>query len=227
VDSAGDVVLARNGKPFRRRHLDATVARVAAHGITLELGLIFGMPGETEETLAETVAWVHGLPAEVEVVYAAGARVYPGTPLAAVAAAEPGRVLRVGEGLLDPVAYCSLGAPRALARRLHGLLGTRPHTDLLGVGYRRASRAPSEAYRVVGAGGDRAAWQRVLDGCPQATPGLRGALLQIALWHGRHDLAVPTIDAMLAAGDGDAGQLKRARRVYAVLGSRLGRLVRR
>ena len=149
VDSACDVVLARNGKPFRRRHLDATVARVAAHGITLELGLIFGMPGETEETLAETVAWVHGLPASVEVVYAAGARVYPGTPLAAAAAAEPERVLRVGEGPLDPVAYCALGAPRALARRLHELLGTRPHTDLLGVGYRRASRAPSEAYRVV------------------------------------------------------------------------------
>jgi anaerobic magnesium-protoporphyrin IX monomethyl ester cyclase len=230
VDSACDVVLARNGKPFRRRHLDATLARVAAHGITLELGLIFGMPGETEETLAETVSWVHGLPAEVEVVYAAGARVYPGTPLAAAAAAEPECVLRVGEGPLDPVAYCSLGAPRALARRLHELLGERPHTDLLGVGYRRASRAPSEAYRVVRTRGDRVAWQRILDGAAngsQASPGLRGALLQIALWHGRHDLAVPTIDAMLAAGDGDAGQLKRARRVYAVLGGRLGRLVRR
>jgi tRNA A37 methylthiotransferase MiaB len=232
VDSACDVVLAQNGKPFRRRHLDGTVARVAAHGITLELGLIFGMPGETEATLAETVEWVHGLPAEVEVVYAAGARVYPGTPLAAAAAADPERVLRVGEGLLDPVAYCALGEPRALARRLHDLLGGRPHTDLLGVGYRRASRAPSEAYRVVGTRGDRASWQRVLDGLAhgsQATPGLRGALLQIALWHGRHDLAVPTIDAMLAAGDGDAGQLRRARRVYAVMGAggRLGRLVRR
>ena len=82
VDSASDPVLARNGKPFRRRHLDAAVERVAGHGIQLELGLIFGMPGETEETLAETIAWVHSLPASVEVVYAAGARVYPGTPLA-------------------------------------------------------------------------------------------------------------------------------------------------
>jgi anaerobic magnesium-protoporphyrin IX monomethyl ester cyclase len=230
VDSASDPVLARNGKPFRRRHLEATVERVLEHGIRLELGLIFGMPGETEDTLAETVEWVHALPEEVEVVYAAGARVYPGTPLARVAAEEPERVVRVGEGALDPVAYCALGSPRALARRLDGLLGARPFTDLLGVGYRRGTRAPSEAYRVIATRGDRAAWQAVLDGAAaDSTPGLRGALLQIALWHGRHDLAVPVVDAMLAAGDGDADQLRRARRAYAVFGAagRLGKFVRR
>jgi anaerobic magnesium-protoporphyrin IX monomethyl ester cyclase len=232
VDSASDAVLARNGKPFRRRHLDEAVARVVGHGIKLELGLIFGMPGETEQTLAETVAWVHALPPSVEVVYAAGARVYPGTPLAAAAAEEPERVVRVGDGALDPVGFCALGTPRSLARRLHELLGERPRTDLLGVGYRSASRAPSEAYRVVRARGDRASWQAVLERAesgPTASPGLRGALLQIALWHGRHDLAVPTIDAMLARGDGDPGQLRRARRVYAVMGAtgRLGKLVRR
>ncbi|MDX6580134.1 MAG: hypothetical protein QOJ47_1683 [Gaiellales bacterium] len=232
VDSASDAVLARNGKPFRRRHLDASVERVVGHGIRLELGLIFGLPGETEATLAETVAWVHALPAAVEVVYAAGARVYPGTPLAGAAAAEPERVVRTGEGPLDPVAYCALGAPRALARRLHELLGRRPRTDLLGVGYRSASRAPSEAYRLVRTRADRQAWQAMLERVssdPTASSGLRGALLQIALWHGRHDLAVPAIDAMLAAGDGDAGALRRARRVYAVLGAtgRLGRMVRR
>ncbi|MDX6566883.1 MAG: hypothetical protein QOE10_2545 [Gaiellales bacterium] len=232
VDSASDAVLARNGKPFRRRHLDASVERVVGHGIRLELGLIFGLPGETEATLAETVAWVHALPAAVEVVYAAGARVYPGTPLAGAAAAEPERVVRTGEGPLDPVAYCALGAPRALARRLHELLGRRPRTDLLGVGYRSASRAPSEAYRLVRTRADRQAWQAMLERVssdPTASSGLRGALLQIALWHGRHDLAVPAIDAMLAAGDGDAGALRRARRVYAVLGAtgRLGRIVRR
>jgi anaerobic magnesium-protoporphyrin IX monomethyl ester cyclase len=232
VDSASDAVLSRNGKPFRRRHLDASIERVAGHGIRLELGLIFGLPGETEETLAETVAWVHALPAAVEVVYAAGARVYPGTPLAGAAAAEPERVVRTGEGPLDPVAYCALGAPRALARRLHELLGRRPRTDLLGVGYRSASRAPSEAYRLVRTRADRQAWQAMLERVssdPTASSGLRGALLQIALWHGRHDLAVPAIDAMLAAGDGDASALRRARRVYAVLGAtgRLGRVVRR
>jgi hypothetical protein len=232
VDSASDAVLARNGKPFRRRHLDASVERVVGHGIRLELGLIFGLPGETEATLAETVAWVHALPAAVEVVYAAGARVYPGTPLAGAAAADPERVVRTGAGPLDPVAYCALGAPRALARRLHELLGRRPLTDLLGVGYRSASRAPSEAYRLVRTRADRQAWQAMLERVssdPTASSGLRGALLQIALWHGRHDLAVPAIDAMLAAGDGDAGALRRARRVYAVLGAtgRLGRMVRR
>ena len=233
VDSASDAVLACNGKPFRRRHLDAAVERVAGHGIQLELGLIFGMPGETEETLAETIAWVHSLPANVEVVYAAGARVYPGTPLADAAAAEPERVVRVGDGPLDPVGFCALGAPRALARQLDERLRDRPLTSLLGVGYRSASRAPSEAYRLVRARADRGEWQAMLDRVASgvgATPQLRGALLQIALWHGRHDLAVPTLDAMLAAGDGDdPNALRRARRVYAVMGAtgRLGRLVRR
>jgi radical SAM superfamily enzyme YgiQ (UPF0313 family) len=233
VDSASDGVLARNGKPFRRRHLDAAIERVSAHGITLELGLIFGLPGETEETLAETVAWVHALPPAVEVVYAAGARVYPGTPLARAAEEQPAQVVRVGDGLLDPVGFCSLGPPRGLARRLDALLGSRPETALLGVGYRRASRAPSEAYRLVARRADRAAWQSLLDRVaadPGSTPALRGGLLQIALWNGRHDLAVPTLDAMLAAGDGDdATALRRARRVYAVMGAtgRLGRLVRR
>jgi anaerobic magnesium-protoporphyrin IX monomethyl ester cyclase len=229
VDSASDAVLAQNGKAFRRRHLDASIARVVGHGITLELGLIFGLPGETEQTLAETVAWVHGLPASVEVVYAAGARVYPGTPLAHAAAEGPEHLVRLGDGLLDPTAYCALEAPRALARRLQGLLGARPHTDLLGVGYRSASRAPSEAYRLVRERADRPAWEAMLERAAGTAPGVRGALLQIALWHGRHDLAVPTLDAMLAAGDGDRGQLRRARRVYAVMGAggRLGRLVRR
>ena len=231
VDSACDTVLARNGKPFRRRHLDPAVERVVAHGIKLELGLIFGMPGETEQTLADTVAWVHALPARVEVVYAAGARVYPGTPLARAAEAEPEHVVRVGEGPLDPVGYCALGAPRALARRLEGLLGNRPMTDLLGVGYRSASRVPSEAYRLVREGAERPAWESMLARAELggSSPGQRGALLQIALWHGRHDLAVPTIDAMLTGGDGDPAALRRARRVYAVMGAtgRLGRLVRR
>ncbi len=71
--------------------------------------------------------------------------------------------------------------------------------------------------------------RRCSSGEEDASPGLRGALLQIALWHGRHDLAVPTLDAMLAAGDGDPAALRRARRVYAVMGAgaRFGRLLRR
>ena len=83
---------------------------------------------------------------------------------------------------------------------------------------------------MIAARGDRKSWQAVLDGAEKhSTPGLRGALLQIALWHGRHDLAVPVIDAMLANGDGDENQLKRARRAYAVFGAagKLSKLVRR
>jgi anaerobic magnesium-protoporphyrin IX monomethyl ester cyclase len=232
VDSASDRVLAKNGKPFRRRHLDEAIACVVEHGIQVELGLIFGLPGETEETLAETIDWVHALPECVEVVYAAGARVYPGTPLARLAEDDPARVVRVGHGLLDPVVFCALGKPRDLARRLDDHLGRRPLTALLGVGYASASRAPSEAYRIVRGRGDRCRWSAMLrddERWGTATRQSRGALLQIALWHGRHDLAVLTLDEMLAAGDGEAAVLRRARRVYSVMGSaeRFGRLMRR
>ena len=39
ADSAADAVLARSGKPFRRRHLDELLERTAAHGVRTELGL--------------------------------------------------------------------------------------------------------------------------------------------------------------------------------------------
>ena len=56
VDSAADTLLETAQKPFRRRHLDALVALLGEHGVSADLGLIFGLPGETEETIAETIA---------------------------------------------------------------------------------------------------------------------------------------------------------------------------
>ena len=56
VDSAADALLETAQKPFRRRHLDALVALLGEHGVSADLGLIFGLPGETEETIAETIA---------------------------------------------------------------------------------------------------------------------------------------------------------------------------
>src|SRR5438552_9173844 len=93
VDSAADPLLETAQKPFRRRHLDALVALLGEHGVSADLGLIFGLPGETEETVAETVEFVRALPASIEVAYSAGARVYPHTPLAGIATQEPERLV--------------------------------------------------------------------------------------------------------------------------------------
>ena len=62
VDSAADALLETAQKPFRRRHLDALVALLGEHGVSADLGLIFGLPGETEETIAETIGFVRSLP---------------------------------------------------------------------------------------------------------------------------------------------------------------------
>ena len=93
VDSAADTLLATAQKPFRRRHLDELVALLSEHGVSADLGLIFGLPGETEETIAETIDFVRALPESIEVVYSAGARVYPHTPLARIAQREPERLV--------------------------------------------------------------------------------------------------------------------------------------
>ena len=191
------------------------------------------MPGETEETLAETIAWVQALPADGRgrvrrgraclSRHAAGATQPRPSPSRSCAWAT-------GRSTRSPSARSARrGRSRGASTRASA---AGRATTLLGVGYRSASRAPSEAYRLVRARADRAEWQAMLDRVAGSTrtPQLRGALLQIALWHGRHDLAVPTLDAMLAAGDGDdPTALRRARRVYAVMGAtgRLGRLVRR
>ena len=63
VDSAADTLLATAQKPFRRRHLDDLIALLTEHGVSADLGLIFGLPGETEETIAETIEFVRSLAA--------------------------------------------------------------------------------------------------------------------------------------------------------------------
>jgi radical SAM superfamily enzyme YgiQ (UPF0313 family) len=195
VDSAADKVLAEAQKPFRRRHLDDLVARLREHGVDADLGLIFGLPGETEETVEETIEFVRRLPAEIEVAYSAGARVYPHTPLSRIAEREPERLVGADDPtFLEPVVYSSPWAPRELARRLEEAFADLPHVKRVGVSFRSGSTALSDAYRVVLGEDGRAGWLRLLEdaaqGDAQRSPaeGL-AACVQIAVWHGRFDLA--------------------------------------
>ena len=147
VDSAADSLLETAQKPFRRRHLDDLVALLSEHGVSADLGLIFGLPGETEETIAETIAFVRALPPSIEVVYSAGARVYPHTPLSRIAEQEPERARRRRRselpetvGLLVPVASSRAGAPGR--RAAFGSPERQP-------GRSRLSQRPDDAVRRV------------------------------------------------------------------------------
>jgi len=195
VDSAADSLLETAQKPFRRRHLDALVALLREKGVSADLGLIFGLPGETEETIAETIAFVRSLPESIEVVYSAGARVYPHTPLAQIAAREPERLVGSDDPtFLTPVVYSSPMPPRELARRLDEELRDLPNVSRVGVAYRSGLTTLSDAYRSALSQNGKRSWDEILeraahDDTQRKPAETIAACLQVALWHGRYDLA--------------------------------------
>ena len=205
VDSAADALLETAQKPFRRRHLDALVALLSEHGVSADLGLIFGLPGETEETIAETIDFVRSLPASIEVAYSAGARVYPHTPLARIAEREPERLVGPADpSFLTPVVYSSPWPPRELARRLDEELSALANVSRVGVGYRSGGTTLADAYRAVlsertlqqtvAKSNGKGAWAEILeraahDDSQRKPAETIAACLQVAVWHGRYDLA--------------------------------------
>ena len=205
VDSAADSLLETAQKPFRRRHLDALIALLGEHGVSADLGLIFGLPGETEETIAETVDFVRALPASIEVAYSTGARVYPHTPLAGIAVQEPEWLVGSEDPtFLTPVVYSRPWPPRELARHLAHELAGLPNVARVGLAYRSGQTTLADAYRAVLAkptlqqsvakSNGRGNWAEILERAAQDDTQRKpaeslAACLQVALWHGRFDLA--------------------------------------
>ena len=195
VDSAADSLLETAQKPFRRRHLDGLVALLSEHEVSADLGLIFGLPGETEETIAETIDFVRALPPSIKAFYSAGARVYPHTPLARIADEEPERLVGADDPTyLEPVVYSRPWPPRELARRLDAELAGLSNVERVGVAYRSGQTTLSDAYRAVLSQNGQAGWGEILeraahDDSQRRSAETIAACLQVALWHGRYDLA--------------------------------------
>lgn len=228
VDSAADAVLKRSWKPFRRRHLDALTARLIEHNVSADLGLIFGLPGETEETIADTVAFVRSLPPAIKVSYAAGARVYPHTPLSQVAATEPEHLVGADDpSFFSPVLYSTPYRPRDLARRLEAEFADLDHVQRMGAGYHRASTALSRAYRVVLGQASAGEWAAILDEAERGEDGTAPAealapIMQAAVWHGRYDLAAEASRRLLAVDlppTMKRGRLRALRMLYRTMAS--------
>ena len=233
VDSAADSLLETAQKPFRRRHLDDLVALLSEHGVSADLGLIFGLPGETEETIAETIAFVRALPLSIEVVYSAGARVYPHTPLSRIAEQEPERLVGADDpSFLRPSAYSRPCPPRELARRLDGQLASLPNVNRVGVAYRSGETTLADAYRTVLAqptlqqtvakSNGKGRWTEILrraalDDTQRKPAESIAACLQVALWHGRYDLASSAAASLLREDippEMSRAQLRFARLAY-------------
>ena len=96
IDSAAEELLPGLGKSFTVADLRTSTAAALAAGIDVCHSLVFGGPGETPGTVAETVRVTDEL-APTAVVAMVGLRIYPGTRLAELAGdaglADPRRLL--------------------------------------------------------------------------------------------------------------------------------------
>jgi radical SAM superfamily enzyme YgiQ (UPF0313 family) len=97
-------------RAMNKRYVPAEVReisdRLASHGIRRMGFLLLGGPGETQETVEESLAFAASLHLE-QLKVTAGIRIYPGTPLACVAIREG--VIGTGDDLLFPRFYLTPG----------------------------------------------------------------------------------------------------------------------
>jgi radical SAM superfamily enzyme YgiQ (UPF0313 family) len=114
VDSGSDAMLLRLGRPYRASALGGVVADCRQAGLAVMFDLLLGGPGETWETIRETIALMRAIGPD-RVGAALGIRVYPGTRLgeevqrARISPANPALhgVLEGNDDLVDPVFYIS------------------------------------------------------------------------------------------------------------------------
>jgi hypothetical protein len=83
IDHISDSVLSRNGKNFRKHHIETLVAWYRKLELELSFCILLGQPGETKETIDEVLHFVEWIPKEIRgpIYFSPGVRVYPGTPL--------------------------------------------------------------------------------------------------------------------------------------------------
>mgnify|MGYP006268470717 CR=1 FL=1 len=122
TDAGSASMLTSFRKPFTQDDIKAVSLACGKAGIDFCHSLIFGGPGETRETIAETV----GLMDEVSpraVVAMTGVRIYPGTEMEQIAMREG--VIRKGRSLLEPQFYFSRIEAQPLLRIVHETVGRR------------------------------------------------------------------------------------------------------
>ncbi|HEV7594848.1 MAG TPA: radical SAM protein [Gemmatimonadaceae bacterium] len=106
AESASDPVLERLEKGFDAAKVREVAERVEKFGIKTLWIFLIGGPGETAETVEETLAFAAWRLRRGDAVYlTVGLRIYPGTTLHRIAIAEG--VVPAGSTLLDPTFYFS------------------------------------------------------------------------------------------------------------------------
>jgi tryptophan 2-C-methyltransferase len=86
-DAAAEAMLRSYRLPHRKEDLTRAVGLCREHGMAVMLDLLLGGPGETPETLTESIEFFRRLGPDC-VGAPLGLRIYPGTPAEAIVAAE-------------------------------------------------------------------------------------------------------------------------------------------
>ncbi len=106
AESASDAVLERLEKGFTAAKVRQVAERVEQHGLRTLWIFLVGGPGETQQTVEETLAFARWRLERGDAVYVTvGLRIYPGTTLHRIAIAE--EFVPAESSLLDPAFYFS------------------------------------------------------------------------------------------------------------------------
>ena len=126
LESASDPVLQGLRKGFTSRDVHNAAAVVARHRIPCAWVFLFGGPGETPETVLETLQFAknHIRPGDVA-FFNVGIRIYPGTELEIIARTQ-GLLSQPAEEMLAPLFYLSPEVDAEwLNRELKGAMGSQ------------------------------------------------------------------------------------------------------
>jgi radical SAM superfamily enzyme YgiQ (UPF0313 family) len=141
-ESGVDRLLKSMNKKFRTGDVRRAPDLLKAHGIRRMGFLMLGGPGETRETVRESLHFVDDLDLEM-VKVTVGVRIYPNTALAAFARASG--TIRPDDDLLFPAFYVEPGMKAWLRGGIDAWLADRPqwfysHSDIPGAGRSGAGR---------------------------------------------------------------------------------------
>jgi radical SAM superfamily enzyme YgiQ (UPF0313 family) len=112
-ESGSAPVLRAMNKPFLPAEVREIAERLAAHGLRRMGFLLLGGPGETQDTVAESLAFAGSLRLE-QLRITVGIRIYPGTPLAQTARRDG--LIAAEDDLLLPRFYLTPGLSYPAAR---------------------------------------------------------------------------------------------------------------
>jgi radical SAM superfamily enzyme YgiQ (UPF0313 family) len=125
VESAADPVLERLKKGFTARDVFTASEVIQRHRIPCLWVFMFGGPGETEETVQETLRFAETCISQSDVaLFMIGIRIYPGTELERIARAD-GVLTLPSHEMLEPVFYLSPSINKEwLLKKVHNSMAT-------------------------------------------------------------------------------------------------------